>query len=67
MKPYFVPYLEKIRSNIIYGDEDILIGRTVNENNLISLISSKNVFHPFDTDKEYEEWKKDEIYKLYNI
>jgi hypothetical protein len=67
MKPYFVPYLEKIRSTNIYGDEDILIGRTVNENNLISLISSKSVFHPFDTDKEYEEWKKNEIYKLYDI
>jgi len=67
MKPYFVPYLEKIRSNNIYGDEDILIGRTVNENNLISLISSKSIFHPFDTDKEYEKWKIDEIYKIYDI
>jgi len=68
MLPYFVNYLETIQnSNIMYGNEDILIGRTVNDNNLISLISSKSIIHPYDNDKEYEIWKQKEILKLYNI
>ena len=67
VKPYFFKYLENIIITQNYGTEDIYIGKIINDNNFISLLSEKKVYHPFDINKEYEEWKIKQIYKLYNF
>jgi len=53
-----------LKSDHVYGDEDILIGKMNNNNNYINLLSSIKIIHPFDQDRKYIEWKRNKIINI---
>lgn len=49
---------ENIPHEGIYGDEDMVIGEILNQQNYFHVVSSLRVNHPYFTDDEYTQWKK---------
>lgn len=64
--PYYFDIFSNMRSEYVYGDEDILIPQILKDNNLINIISEKKVEHKYDNDKIYAEWKRNIILKIIN-
>lgn len=55
--------ITRLTSKNEYGDEDVLIGECLNKLFFCNVVLAKHyVIHPYDTNKEYSNWKKQKIF-----
>jgi hypothetical protein len=57
---------EICESNDVYGEEDFIISECLDSYNYINIVSHKKIYHGYDNDQEYAEWKKKQLINIFN-